>query len=223
MFYGPSRFFSIGMCRFNHTRRNCFVEMFDPRLSRAICVLVFCGSYHTEVSLPCSFSCSNQSVSMNITSLNLTTYTYIMFLANICRFGPLSRLWCMRFEAKHKYFKQLCRRSSYKNFYKTLSEKHQRHMAYVLKCEDHFARHQVEIGAGNILIECKCDLYFLNLVILICLVVLVLVGTIVSLAELTYGSPLLQLVSSQTPLVSLCRYMICNSFAQAYYYNLSTV
>ena len=81
-------------------------------------------------------------------------------------------------------------------------------MAYVLKCEDHFARHQVEIGAGNILIECKCDLYFLNLVILslICLVVLVLVGTIVSLAELTYGSSLLQLVSSQTPLVSLCRY-----------------
>ena len=36
----------------------------------------------------------------------LYTLTYIAFI----RCGPLSRFWCMRFESKHNYFKNLAHR-----------------------------------------------------------------------------------------------------------------
>ena len=47
------------------------------------------------------------------------------------RFGPLMRLWTMRFESKHGYFKKCLRRcQNYKNVTKTLSERHQLLQAY---------------------------------------------------------------------------------------------
>lgn len=46
-------------------------------------------------------------------------------------FGPLVRLWTMRFEAKHKFFKRVVRFSSnFKNVLLSLSTKHQLMMAY---------------------------------------------------------------------------------------------
>jgi hypothetical protein len=40
--------------------------------------------------------------------------------------GPLGAFWCMRYEAKHSYFKQLQRRiRNYINVPKTLSHRHQ--------------------------------------------------------------------------------------------------
>ena len=42
------------------------------------------------------------------------------------RFGPPSRYWCMRFEAKHSYFKSLAQRvNNFKNICKTLAYRHQ--------------------------------------------------------------------------------------------------
>lgn len=49
------------------------------------------------------------------------------------KFGPLIRLWTMRFESKHSYFKQ-CMRSAqnYKNVTGMLAERHQLYQAYQL-------------------------------------------------------------------------------------------
>lgn len=44
----------------------------------------------------------------------------------IYQFGPLIRLWTLRFESKHSYFKRVARRcQNYKNITKTLAVKHQ--------------------------------------------------------------------------------------------------
>lgn len=49
------------------------------------------------------------------------------------RCGPISRYWCMRFEAKHNYFKSLAQRvKCYKNIAQTLSSRHQKLMCYYL-------------------------------------------------------------------------------------------
>ena len=48
------------------------------------------------------------------------------------RVGPLS-CWCMRFEAKHNYFKSLAHRvKSFKNIPKTMASRHQKLMCYYL-------------------------------------------------------------------------------------------
>lgn len=43
------------------------------------------------------------------------------------RCGPLTRFWCMRYESKHNYFKDLAHRvHCFKNIPKTLAHHHQR-------------------------------------------------------------------------------------------------
>ena len=50
----------------------------------------------------------------------------------ILQFGPLIRVWTMRFESKHKYFKQCVRKcQNFKNACKTVSERHQLLQAYL--------------------------------------------------------------------------------------------
>ncbi len=44
----------------------------------------------------------------------------------LCRFGPLVLFWCMRFEGKHSYFKDLAHRvKCFKNIPKTMAHLHQ--------------------------------------------------------------------------------------------------
>lgn len=51
----------------------------------------------------------------------------------IFQFGPLIRLWTLRFESKHSYFKRVARRcQNFRNITKTLSVKHQLLQAYNL-------------------------------------------------------------------------------------------
>ena len=52
----------------------------------------------------------------------------------IClRHGPLSRMWSMRYEAKHRYFKRWAGiMGNFKNIPKTLAAHHQRYMCYKL-------------------------------------------------------------------------------------------
>ena len=51
------------------------------------------------------------------------------------RFGPLVRCWCMRFESKHSYFKDLAHRvKCFKNIAKTMAERHQHLVAYYNNC-----------------------------------------------------------------------------------------
>ena len=52
--------------------------------------------------------------------------------ALILKFGPLIRLWTMRFESKHSYFKRCARNlKNFKNLCHTLSERHQMLQAYL--------------------------------------------------------------------------------------------
>lgn len=55
------------------------------------------------------------------------------FPSQIERFGPLRNLWCMRFEAKHQYFKKLIVSTrNFKNVTQTLTERHQMRAAHTL-------------------------------------------------------------------------------------------
>jgi len=52
--------------------------------------------------------------------------------ALIFKFGPLIRVWTMRFESKHSYFKRCARHlKNFKNICLTLSERHQMFQAYL--------------------------------------------------------------------------------------------
>lgn len=63
----------------------------------------------------------------------------------IFRLGPMMTHWCMRFEAKHRYFKQLATAiGNYTNLPWTLAERHQSRQCYNL-CGIH---KPIECGAG---------------------------------------------------------------------------
>lgn len=63
----------------------------------------------------------------------------------ILQFGPLVRLWTLRFESKHSYFKNVARMcKNFRNITKTLSEKHQKLFSYslgsnFLKCRTYWS------------------------------------------------------------------------------------
>lgn len=53
------------------------------------------------------------------------------------RYGPPVRFWCMRFESKHNYFKELAHRvKCFKNIPKTMAQRHQEFMCYSLNGEN---------------------------------------------------------------------------------------
>ena len=53
------------------------------------------------------------------------------FCIVVCRFGPMVRTWCMRYEAKHRYFKRLAGfMGNFTNVSYTLAERHQAKMCY---------------------------------------------------------------------------------------------
>lgn len=55
------------------------------------------------------------------------------YAALVLKFGPLMRLWTLRFESKHSYFKRCARHlKNFKNICQTLSERHQMFQAYLL-------------------------------------------------------------------------------------------
>lgn len=58
--------------------------------------------------------------------------------------GPILHMWCMRYEAKHNFFKTQLK--SFKNITKTLAKKHQRYMA--LHWES-FSQDRLAIGPGK--------------------------------------------------------------------------
>lgn len=81
-------------------------------------------------------------------------YIYIKYNALLCacRFGPLVRFWCMRFESKHNYFKDFAHRvKCFKNIPKSFTKRHQEFMCYHLNsCSkgSPFTKN-IMIGPGN--------------------------------------------------------------------------
>ena len=73
---------------------------------------------------------------------------------NLYRFGPLIRSWCMRYEAKHHYFKKLSAViGNFTNIPYTLSMRHQQWICYQLQStgsnESTFLDRGVDIGPGK--------------------------------------------------------------------------
>lgn len=75
----------------------------------------------------------------------------------------------MRFEGKHKDFKRVARKGSFKNILKTLSFQHQRLMAYNLYYNNLLAAVQVSTGSSksvHIIMICSagtCNNYVFNI------------------------------------------------------------
>ena len=62
------------------------------------------------------------------------------------KFGPLTEVWTMRFEGKHKFFKRAIRNAqNFKNVAMTLATKHQKAVSYHLDCSSFF-RPSVEMS-----------------------------------------------------------------------------
>lgn len=60
------------------------------------------------------------------------------------------RNWSMRFEAKHRYFKQLAQTiGCFKNITKTLTLRHQRLQCYWLSESDCYLKRDIEVGPGT--------------------------------------------------------------------------
>uniref|UniRef100_L7LXC8 Uncharacterized protein n=1 Tax=Rhipicephalus pulchellus TaxID=72859 RepID=L7LXC8_RHIPC len=59
-------------------------------------------------------------------------HNMLHYSEHVQHFGPLCHVWTMKFESKHKYFKE-CIRSvrNYKNVTKTLSERHQLYQSFL--------------------------------------------------------------------------------------------
>ncbi len=74
----------------------------------------------------------------------------------ICfRFGPLSRSWCMRYEAKHRYFKRMSHVvNNFKNIPKSLSIHHQRLMCYLMSDRGSYLVSENSFGKGVVCFPC---------------------------------------------------------------------
>ena len=65
------------------------------------------------------------------------------------RYGPLVRHWCMRFEAKHSYFKKLSQKiGNYKNISLTLAKRHQLMTCYNNLDNTSLIQNDLQIGPG---------------------------------------------------------------------------
>ena len=84
----------------------------------------------------------------------------------IRKFGPLSQYWCMRFEAKHRFGKELASTvRNFKNICKTVAERTQMELAHSLLSNKLFVAEQEVVNCGpallctldNDLAMCICD------------------------------------------------------------------
>ena len=69
----------------------------------------------------------------------------------------------MRFEAKHKTFEHVCKRTSFKNIYKTLTESHQRRQMNDVHYSGTFSKVSLKNGTGIYILICVKLVYiYLN-------------------------------------------------------------
>lgn len=68
----------------------------------------------------------------------------------IRKVGPLLKFWCMRFEAKHNFFRRLSHIvSNFKNICKTMAYRHQLFMCYKFYAKCHVQK-SLEVGNGYV-------------------------------------------------------------------------
>lgn len=100
---------------------------------------------HRPLTPKCHYLLHLPTLILRLVSLLLASCIQV----HLCRFGPLVRLWSMRFEGKHKLFKAAARGTSFKNILKTLTHHHQRLMAYNLHFDGTFASVTTTTGTGT--------------------------------------------------------------------------
>ena len=67
--------------------------------------------------------------------------------------GPLIRFWCMRFEAKHNFFRRLSHIvCCFKNICKTMAYRHQMYLCYRFYSQEHIDAKQLEVGNGHVVV-----------------------------------------------------------------------
>ena len=75
----------------------------------------------------------------------------------IADFGPLRCLWCMRFEAKHQYFKKVASVvCNFKNIAGTLASRHQMKQCYDYSSFDHHPQNATSNGGRNVPLRSLC-------------------------------------------------------------------
>lgn len=106
----------------------------------------------------------------------------------LCRCGPLSRTWCMRYEAKHSYFKHLARvLGNFKNIPKTLADRHQQYMCYNMSDPTRYLKYHLEYSSGKeMAIYGSIDIFY--------------IGRPVKVKELHYSDSLLRFATEDTAL-----------------------
>lgn len=80
-----------------------------------------------------------------------------------CRYGPLVRYWCMHFEGKHSYFKDLAHRvKCFKNIPKTLANWHQEMICYQINSDHSTFFTKAETGPSKALESIFVFIYMLH-------------------------------------------------------------
>ncbi|XP_023199004.1 uncharacterized protein LOC111610276 isoform X1 [Xiphophorus maculatus] len=74
----------------------------------------------------------------------------IHYPRSIRHIGPILHTWCMRYEAKHSFFKKQLK--SFKNITKTLAKKHQSYMAMY---HESFGKERFSVGPGKMVTLCE--------------------------------------------------------------------
>ena len=81
--------------------------------------------------------------------LNAMESSYPLYLSFPNRCGPLIRIWCMRYEAKHSFFKHLSNiLRNFCNIPKTLAARHQHYMCYQMLNGSTYLRHTPTFTGG---------------------------------------------------------------------------
>ena len=109
---------------------------------------------HLRTALYVNYTCVSEILWLNrCTIIPFTCNVYIVYF----RYGPLVTTWCMRYEAKHRYFKRLAvTTGNFINLLYTLSKRYQETVSHRLQTSDgslsSFIEEGLEIGPGSVIV-----------------------------------------------------------------------
>jgi len=73
----------------------------------------------------------------------------------IADYGPLRALWCLRFEAKHQYFKKIANgQNNFRNICRTFADRHQSQQCWEFTSLDLFHQDEETAGLSAVLLRC---------------------------------------------------------------------
>lgn len=134
--------FTIPFCTQTYRKWPGYIRGQYNYSSSPVCCLVSCKVHHSEASLPHPHAKNYIQVSHFSLNIGISKDEHVK-----SRFGPIVHQWTMRYEAKHKYFKDLANvTGNFINLPHTLATRHQH-----LQCYLHLNRQSnvPEFSKGN--------------------------------------------------------------------------